>query len=163
MRGKQTLKTFEHTCHERGLRVTPQRTEIFREVIRHAEHPSAEEIFTRIRNRMPSTSLDTVYRTLNSFAELGLVVRFQALDGRYRYDINLDKHHHLVCRNCHQVMDFAWPAIDRLPTPTPHGWENLEVQHVQLLGICASCSGKTRRKKISSHEQLCILPKQLKT
>lgn len=70
-------------------------------------HPSADAVFTRLRDRMPTLSLDTVYRTLATIEELGLVARVQVLDTVAHHDGDVTRHHHLVCTGCQALEDFV--------------------------------------------------------
>jgi Fur family peroxide stress response transcriptional regulator len=126
------------TCRAAGLRMTHQRMEIFREVAQTGEHPDADTIFKRVRERLPMVSHDTVYRTLASLEEMGLVSRVDPIRGGARYDANGDEHHHFICRECGRIADIYLndePAL-------PDGIENLgdvESLHVQVRGICQKC------------------------
>lgn len=134
------VRRFQEACRERGLRVTPQRLEIFKELASTDEHPSAEQIYARVRTRMPTVSLDTVYRTLTTLSRSGVVSRVEILDDRGRFDANTDKHHHFVCVRCQRVMDFYWPDFDKLKVP--RGIKLLgkvEQPHVELRGVCRDC------------------------
>ena len=140
---QQRVKHFETVCRGKGLKITPQRLEIFRELAASTEHPSAEQIFERIRKRMPTISLDTVYRSLATLNESGVVARVEVLDDRSRYDANTDHHHHFVCVRCHRVMDFYWPGFDKLPLPAEvKDLGQVDKPHAEIRGICQSCLKK---------------------
>ena len=136
----QTLAEFRRVCQAAGLKATPQRLEIFREITASRDHPSAEELHSHIKERMPSLSLDTVYRTLATLDRHGVVVKIQAHDGRGRFDGNPEPHHHLVCKGCGAIQDFAWPALDALRPPAPtRAWGKVDLRQVELRGLCAGC------------------------
>lgn len=78
---------FRKVCKEHGIKVTHQRLEIFREVIRDHDHPSAEDIYSRVKDRLPCISLDTVYRNLAAFESYGFIGRVQIVD-KIRFDPN---------------------------------------------------------------------------
>lgn len=137
---QEKLRRFQAVCRAHGLKLTHQRMEIFREVMESPGHPSADAVFTRLRERMPTVSLDTVYRTLATFEELGLVARVPVLDNVGRYDGNLARHHHLVCTKCQEIEDFVWPAFDELdPPPQAADWGAVTGRQVQVRGICRRC------------------------
>jgi len=139
------VRHFEDACRERGLKVTPQRLEIFRVLASSSAHPSAEEVFAKIRKRMPTVSLDTVYRTLTTLSEAGMVSRVEVLDDRSRFDANVEDHHHFVCVRCKRVVDFYWPGFDRLTVPeSVKGLGKAEHPHVELRGVCNACLKKSR-------------------
>lgn len=136
----ERVARFVDVCRRRRLKLTPQRLEIFRELASTAEHPSAEGVFRRLQERMPTVSLDTVYRTLNSLQEHGLVGRVEVLDERSRYDANLDRHHHLVCTECGAVEDLYWPDLDGMQLPSEgHAWGSVHQLHAELRGRCRAC------------------------
>jgi len=125
---------------EIGLRVTPQRLEIFKILASMHGHPAAEDVFERIRRRFPSISFDTVYRTLSLFENHGLIKKVHHLADKTRYDTNLKRHYHFVCIRCKKIIDIEWDEIDVIPMPK--GVENLgrvEDRYVELRGICQDC------------------------
>lgn len=136
----EMLDRFEHVCRDRGLRITHQRVEIFKELVRATEHPTAEYIFNRVRKRLSMISLDTVYRTLGTFEEHGLIKRVHLVDNTARFDINLDKHHHLVCSRCGRIEDFYWEDFDSLQLPDAlKKWGEIDSRHVEVRGLCSKC------------------------
>lgn len=129
---------LELACQNAGLRMTHQRMEIFREVARTDEHPDADTIFKRVRERLPTVSNDTIYRTLASLEEMGLVSRVDPVCGRARYDANCDVHHHFICTQCGCITD----VYLKQELPLPEGIENLghaESLHLQVRGVCHNC------------------------
>jgi Fur family peroxide stress response transcriptional regulator len=135
---KARLERLTKVCREAGLRMTHQRMEIFREVAGTGEHPDADTIFQRVRQRLPTVSHDTVYRTLASLEEMGLVRRVDPLRGGTRYDANCDNHHHFVCTECGSMADLYLNEEPALP----EGIENLgsaESLHLQVRGVCLNC------------------------
>lgn len=146
------LAAFAAKCRESGVKVTPQRTEIYRELIRSDEHPDAETIHARLRERMPNVSADTVYRTLSTFAKMGLLRRVEAFCGRARYDVDLSAHHHFVCLRCGAIHDFQHPAADSLDVKAKLA-ETGTVQsvHLQAHGICHACRHASETDTGSHH------------
>jgi Fur family peroxide stress response transcriptional regulator len=127
----------------RGLRLTHQRLEVARELARDDTHPDVETIFRGVRDRVPTISLDTVYRTVAALADLGLVNRVKATTGPTRYDANLDRHHHFVCTRCGLIRDVYSPRLDDITAPEETlALGTVESVKVQLRGICRECSRK---------------------
>jgi Fur family peroxide stress response transcriptional regulator len=147
---QRRLEAFGEACRRRGLRVTHQRTEIFREAAATDEHPDAETLYQRVRKRLPSVSRDTVYRTLATLEDLGLVRKTQTLSSTIRYDANTGQHHHFVCSRCGRVQDFSSEALSRLPLPrSVAALGRVTSAHVQVLGVCSDCRrrrGQRRRR-----------------
>lgn len=99
-----------------GLRVTGSRVAILSELERNRTHPNAWDLHQVLIRRHPSLSVSTVYLTLETLAQAGLVRRLPAHDGRVRVDGVLAPHDHAVCHDCGAVFDV--PAVDRPPDPT---------------------------------------------
>ena len=149
---RRRLERFAETCRRTGLKLTHQRSEVFRELAMTDEHPDAETVYDRVRRRLPTVSRDTVYRTLATLDAAGLVRRTAVLVGAGRYDANTDPHHHFVCTRCGRVQDFNSPALDGLPIPpSVKALGAIESAHVQVRGVCAACAGRgngpKRRRK----------------
>jgi len=142
-----TVETFMRMCHDAGLKVTHQRLEIFRELVRADDHPSAEDLHARVRKRMPVVSLDTVYRTLAAFERCG-VARKLPVAGAARFDGRPDDHQHVVCRRCKKITDLHWPAAARLRPPAALGkWGRIEGRYLHFVGLCNDCLREERRRR----------------
>jgi len=109
--------------------------------IAHAKrHPTVEEVYACVRRRVPSISLDTVYRTLAAFEKHGLIQKLQILEEPVRYDGTPARHHHLVCKRCKSISDFHWPLFERMRLPgAAAAWGRAEARQVQILGLCRKC------------------------
>ena len=117
----QRMARFEEVCHDAGVRLTHQRLEIFREVAQAGDHPDAEMVYNRVRERMPTVSLDTVYRTLWLLNDHGLITTLGQSRERTRFDANLSRHHHFVCLQCGLTQDFYSKELDNLELPASAG------------------------------------------
>jgi Fe2+ or Zn2+ uptake regulation protein len=135
-----TPETVDALLRARGLRVTPQRTLVFR-LVRQlgAEHPSAESIHVRAVRDMPSLSLRTVYTILDELEEIGAVRSLDVGTGSKRFCVNPHRHHHLVCRRCGRISD-VFVDVGPLEVPPEQRRGFLITDHeVVFRGICASC------------------------
>ncbi|MBW1859339.1 MAG: transcriptional repressor, partial [Deltaproteobacteria bacterium] len=134
------LRTFETRCRREGLKLTHQRLEIFRELVSTYDHPSANAIYQRVQTRIPTISLDTVYRTLLTFEDCGLVARVPAFDDQGRFDADLSPHQHLACTECKCVEDLHWEGFEDINPPLKtKEWGDIKSKHVVLKGICKAC------------------------
>jgi Fur family peroxide stress response transcriptional regulator len=134
------LEHLKQICDRAGIKLTQQRLEIFREMAADRNHPSAERIFKRLQQKMPTIALDTVYRTLATFDELGLVKKLQVMGERALFDANLKEHHHFVCIRCKKVQDLYWPEFDRTTLPEQSSaMGQIQSRHLELRGICRDC------------------------
>lgn len=154
---ERRMARFEDACRKAGAKLTHQRMEIFREVAQTGEHPDAENVFLGVRERMPTISLDTVYRTLWWLKELGLIMTLGTSRERTRFDANLSRHHHFVCVQCGRTRDFYSDTFDTLTLPeslTSIGYA--ETTRVEVQGVCLQCAkqkkpgAKKRRKEDTS-------------
>ena len=138
---QQRMVHFQTVCRNEGLKLTHQRIEIFREVAQNDDHPDAELVFQRVRNRMPTVSLDTVYRTLWLLNDLGLVVTLGMSRERTRFDANLKSHHHFVCTRCGYTRDFDCDELNDVSLPDALGqFGEVETTHFEVRGVCRQCA-----------------------
>lgn len=127
-----------------GHRVTPQRMLILDAICEGEGHTTLGEIYARVRAVDPSVDRSTVYRTLDFFLELRLVVSAETADRGTVYEIaGKQPHHHLVCRKCgaeqpldHETVELLIGLID-----SRHGFE-VQVDHLVLSGLCHACRSK---------------------
>ena len=142
---EQRMKHFETVCRDEGIKLTHQRIEIFREVAQTGDHPNAEQVFQRVRNRIPTVSLDTVYRTLWLLNDHGLVETLGSSRERTRFDANLNSHHHFVCGHCGFTRDFYSNDLDNIRLPdSVDSYGEIEATHVEVRGVCRKCVEKGR-------------------
>ena len=126
-----------------GLKLTPQRMAIVRELAADPTHPTAQELFERLRPALPTMSFATVYNTLDALASAGLCAALSLAPGPSRFDPNMKAHHHAVCDRCGEVRDIP---SDREPArsvaralPTAPGFEVRSVEQ-NYRGVCAQCA-----------------------
>jgi Fur family peroxide stress response transcriptional regulator len=144
------IQALTHMLRAAGLRLTHQRLEICGEIARTDKHPEVETIYDRVRARVPSVSLDTVYRTLALLERRGLISRVEMLSGPTRYDANTERHHHFVCTECGLVRDVRALETDELPNPScARELGTVRSIHVQFRGVCSKCAARKRRKRAS--------------
>ena len=137
---REFFTAFEQACREAGLRLTHQRLEIFRELAAAKDHPSAETLHQRLRRKIPTLSLDTVYRTLTTFAGYSLINKVETVESQARFEATRMSHHHLICSNCKEIMDFHWSAIDEAELPEGiSSWGRIDNKNVIIYGICSNC------------------------
>lgn len=138
---RKQIQQFEQMCKDAGLKVTHQRLEVYRELLEAHDHPSAETLFKRLEKRLPTLSLDTVYRTLATFEKLGLVHRLETVESQARYEALHTRHHHFVCDACGQVIDFFWPSFETVDLPPDLARiGTIERTSVVVHGTCAACA-----------------------
>lgn len=146
------LDGFRAACRQAGVKLTHQRLEIFREVAASLEHPDAEMVFRSVQARMPTVSLDTVYRTLWLLSDLGLVTPLGPRRESVRFDGNLARHHHYVCMRCGLTRDIESAALDAIRIPAAvQDLGSVVAMQVEVRGLCATCAkakdARTRNEK----------------
>ncbi|MCX7712119.1 MAG: transcriptional repressor [Chthoniobacterales bacterium] len=135
--------TYERALVGGGLRLTPQRRQVFDVLMEKRDHPTAVEVYERAKVKMPSISLATVYNCLEKLVDCGLVRQVHIEREPVRYCPNLSNHAHFVCTECKRVMDV--PVNEELLNEKfwklPRGFRIRAVE-TTILGVCAQCSAK---------------------
>ena len=99
------MNTTCTTLRDNGIRVTPQRAEIYKLLNTSQQHLTAEEIYRKIRPRFPAISLATVYTILELFKEKKLFSEIRIEFEKSRYEIRSKEHHHFFCKKCNAIHD----------------------------------------------------------
>jgi Fur family peroxide stress response transcriptional regulator len=137
---QEKVNKFIGRSKELGIKVTPQRIAIYKELASTDQHPSTETIYKKIKDYYPNISLTTVYRTLETFEKLGLISVVNVLYNAARYDANLDPHHHIVCTECKKVEDVYDESLNNLDISNKTlGDYKVEGYSLLLSGVCTSC------------------------
>lgn len=137
----EKLHVLREALKQAGVKLTHQRIEIFREAVNSGDHPDAESILRGVRRRMPTVSLDTVYRTLWLFVDLGLMGTLGPPRDRVRFDPNVRPHHHFVCTRCGRTHDFYCERFDHLNLPAEVAqFGKIDTTQVEVKGLCRECS-----------------------
>lgn len=137
---EQRLEHLRAVAKKAGVKMTHQRLEIFRELAATEEHPDADSIFRAVQHRVPTVSVDTVYRTLWMLHEMGLVTTLGPRRDGLRFDANLEQHHHYVCVRCGLVRDFESADLNALRLPdVVKDLGSIADAHVEVRGVCAKC------------------------
>src|SRR4051812_27490934 len=105
MKPSATSPSYHATIAGRGLRMTEQRRAVYDTLMERRDHPTAVEVFMRVKPRMPSISLATVYNCLETLVDCHLVRHVHHDRESSRYCANLTEHAHLFCERCGSVTD----------------------------------------------------------
>jgi Fur family peroxide stress response transcriptional regulator len=137
------LNLFYQKSKEHGLKITPQRTAIYQELLKAKDHPSADIIYKRIVKKIRNISFDTVNRTLLTFSKIGIASIVEGYGQPKRYDPDLSAHHHFRCTRCNKIIDFHNEDYDNLIVPREIQ-KQFTVFHkkVVLEGLCDRCKKK---------------------
>jgi Fur family iron response transcriptional regulator len=115
---------------EHGIQPSAQRVAVAGYVLHTSEHPSADEVWKRVRRHFPHVSRATVYNTLNLFVDKGLLREFVLTEGRVVFDPNVERHHHFIDEPSGTIHDVPWDAIRVTGVPELEGFEAREYQVV---------------------------------
>jgi Fur family peroxide stress response transcriptional regulator len=131
---------FKRKCRVNSLKITPQRTAIYRELMKSKDHPSASEVFSRVRGIFPDISFDTVNRTLLSLSEIGVVTVVEGYGEPKRFDPETESHHHFRCLKCNSIIDIHHKSLDNIKIPADIGKRFTVLnKKVVIEGICEKC------------------------
>lgn len=127
-----------------GLKVTPQRIAMIKELYQGKKHVTATELYRRVKARAPNVGLATVLRFLKQMVTCGLATETRIGGAPARYEIQLHGHHdHLTCVRCGKICEFHNKSIEELQIKiAEHFGFQLEYHVLELYGICFECSQK---------------------
>jgi Fe2+ or Zn2+ uptake regulation protein len=95
-----------------GIQPSAQRLAVAEYVLRTEEHPSADQVWGRVRDRLPMISRATVYNTLNLLVRKGLLRQLVLAEGKVVFDPKVEPHHHFVDDATGEIHDIPWDALD---------------------------------------------------
>jgi Fur family peroxide stress response transcriptional regulator len=136
---------FAEKLAARGYRMTYQRLCILEALLETETHPTAAEIFTRVRQSCPTTSLGTVYRTLETLKEMGEVVELQFREGSNRYDgVHTTAHAHIICTRCGHITDFDLDSLHAMEAQAAEtsGYQ-VKTSRIEFYGLCRECQSSS--------------------
>jgi len=136
---------FRKLCADHGLALTHQRQVLYEVMQSMPGHPNPEEVYARVKERIPVISLATVYKNIHLFIEKGVLKEVSMHHGSLRVELNNHPHHHMVCSHCKAITDVEekdlgmLPAFQRLP-----GGFQVERYAIDVIGVCAACQQAER-------------------
>lgn len=134
------IEQFEQACRARGLPITTQRKTIFEMILDRTDHPTADQVYDQVRERIHTISRTTVYRILDTLVELGLITKICHHGSAARFDPRIHQHHHLVCLYCEKIIDVDEKRLNNVEWPDVRG-QGFEIRdyHIHFRGVCAAC------------------------
>jgi Fur family peroxide stress response transcriptional regulator len=149
---KITQDEIRHRFRECGLKMTPQRTAIYQALVETTGHPTAEDLRRQVTKVHPMISPNTVYYTLGTLREAGLVREVNYWHDCSRFDANMALHHHLICLGCRRIQDLTDEALDclRVSADRRAGFK-VTGHRVEFHGYCAACHRRGKRTAMPIH------------
>ena len=130
---------------EKNRRITKQRQVILEELRKLDTHPSADELYKVVRQRLPRISLGTVYRNLEVLVEMGEIQKLELSGSIKRYDWDTNKHYHIRCVRCDRVDDAPIAPLKQLEGELYEATVFEIIGHnLEFIGLCPECSKKIR-------------------
>jgi Fe2+ or Zn2+ uptake regulation protein len=133
----ELMKSIIEILKEHDIAPSMQRVKILEYLRNYKTHPTADMIYQALVNDVPTLSKTTVYNTLKTFSEKGILVALSLFENEVRYEYNTDPHIHFKCIKCNKIYDLD-KSYNRYENNTIDGHRVTE-HHVNLKGICRSC------------------------
>jgi Fur family transcriptional regulator, peroxide stress response regulator len=124
---------------EQKLRLTIQRQTILTVLQSMTSHPTADELYQKVRCILPRISMGTVYRNLDVMARNGLIKKLDIPGRRMRFDGWVDSHHHIRCIRCGRIDDVDSSKIPNRIDCRVEGYKLMGFR-VEFIGVCAACN-----------------------
>jgi len=141
------LEKYVDILRKNNLKVTPQRIMILKYLDSHRTHPTADEIYISLKKSIPSLSKTTVYNSLDTLKEHGVIQTLSICGSEHRYDFKHDMHHHFLCTKCGRIydIDFKCPNIKKIKLELEESGHCIEEVHGYFKGICKDCIAKEKK------------------
>ncbi len=136
-----TERKIATTLRQHGYKLTPQRRSVIQAIASTQDHLTPAAIYQKVHQDQPSIGLATIYRTLDILAKLELICELHAGGSCHSYTIGAPgHHHHLICSNCGEVIDFAGYDLTQLEQRLSRqtGFE-IEGHLLEFIGLCQNC------------------------
>lgn len=133
-------KELSEVLKAQGMKITPQRLEVYRAFTGPEDHPTATEIYEKVRQQMPTLSFATIYQSLGFFCRMHLIQTVDVGDGTMRYDVDPHPHPHFRCEKCGKVfnLDFAYHKHLDQDVAKKTGF-TIRCHQTYFLGLCRDC------------------------
>jgi Fur family iron response transcriptional regulator len=116
-----------------NVQPSAQRVAVAKYVLMTKDHPTADQVWAKVRKSFPMISRATVYNTLNLFVKKRLLRQFVLNDGRMVFDANVGRHHHFIDEETRRIYDLPWEALTVSKLDSLNGFEVRE-WHVVVRG-----------------------------
>lgn len=138
----QSVEALVERVRRQGGKATSQRILIWSALAGDRTHPTAEDLYRRLKPVLPSLSQATLYNVLNELVEWGEIRRFDTGDGHIHFDPDISGHAELVCVRCHRVVDAPVGAVPEHLAPTEIAGYRIVSHSEQYFGYCPECQAE---------------------
>ena len=108
------VQNIKELLENKGLRITQQRISIYKALAASTEHPTAEQIYTKLKKNHLGLSLATVYKTLDTFYKHNIINKIKTDDESVHYDADLSSHNHLIDLKSNDIIDYIDPDFEKM-------------------------------------------------
>ena len=140
-----TIGDLQKRLKEAGLRITPQRIAVLEAVI-DSNHPTADQVLTRIRKNHANISTGTIYKVLETFVDKGIIRKIETQADVMRYDAILQNHHHLQDENGKRIEDYFDDDLSRM---VKEHFNTKKIPEFEISDVKIQIIGKFNKPKIS--------------
>ena len=143
LRVKSMKKSEAYTrLMERGIRPSMQRLAIMDYLINHPIHPTIDDVYQALSNKVPTLSRTTVYNTLRMLSENQAAQMITIDEHRVCYDGNVESHVHFYCKKCGKIIDLFGEQAPKLEGEKTVEGNIIQEEQLYYKGICAKCAKK---------------------
>lgn len=137
----ETVEKLTTVLRNHGMKITPQRLMIFKVLENNTSHPSAEEVYKKVKKIYPAVSFTTIYKTLETLRDIGEVQELIIDNDRKHYDPNIDTHHHCICTHCKKILDVFEDFSSHITLPDSLKSDYTVTSfHIAFHGVCKECA-----------------------
>ncbi len=135
---------MEFDC--KNTRKTRQRQVVLETLKETTAHPTADELYEEVREKMPRVSLGTVYRNLEILSTCGEIIKLDLGEGKKRFDARMDPHHHFRCTQCGRIYDLPFIPVEGIMQEAAR-MSHFKVTGIQIgfEGVCDACLGNEKK------------------
>ena len=138
---KKRMDSMLSKLRERDFRITPQRLAVLRILAASEGHPSVDRIYEIVRQEFPTTSIATIYKTVNLLKQINELLEISFPDGSNRYDgYKPFPHPHVICVRCKKMIDPDLGSLNDITAEAADqtGFEIMS-HRLDFFGICGDC------------------------
>ena len=147
---------------KKQLRMTHQRETILQELRKCKIHPAADQLYERIKKKLPRISLATVYRNLELLSDAGLIKKLEISSRQKRFDWDTSRHYHISCIRCRRIdnIDLNHSKYCKLRPEDSKGY-TISGCRIEFFGLCPKCAKKKQgrqNKEMACNKTNTVIP-----
>ena len=147
---EQKTNEFIEALRRKGHKVTPQRIELFK-IIKTSKHPTAEDVYQKVKISHPTVSPATVYKTIELLRGIGEVQEIGVINGKLRYETNMTPHINIHCLRCGNVEDvFSEKIVESISDLVAKSRYQIIGQSFNFFGVCPECQKSLSEKSLKN-------------